>query len=103
MPGIETANRVSRKKKIHNACDFIYNDPRGSEGLILKARLLGKRMKNMPIADVEDYLLKVAEKDPDKIIDLYTGHPLSIRLENGGELTKLFTSTVQDVIERNIV
>lgn len=39
----------------------------------------------------------------DNIIDLYTGHPLSIRLENGGEITKLFTSTVQDVIERNIV
>ena len=39
----------------------------------------------------------------DNIIDLYTGHPLSIRLENGSELTKLFTSTVQDVIERNIV
>lgn len=80
MPGIETANRVSRKKKIHNACDFIYNDPRGSEGLILKARLLGKRMQNMPIADVEDYLLKVAEKDPDKIIDLYTGTDTNLRL-----------------------
>jgi hypothetical protein len=80
MPGIETANRVSRKKKIHNACDFIYNDPRGAEGLILKARLLGKRMKNMPIADVEDYLLKVAEKDPDKIIDLYTGTDTNLRL-----------------------
>ena len=34
----------------------------------------------MPDADVEDYLLGIAEKDPDKIIKLYTGDDLALRL-----------------------
>lgn len=80
MPGVETAQKVSRKKKIHNACTFIYEDKRGAEGRVLMARLLGKHMKNMPDADVEDYLLSVAEKNPDKIIDLYTGSDTNLRL-----------------------
>ena len=37
-------------------------------------------MANMPDADVEDYLLGIAEKDPDKIIKLYTGDDLALRL-----------------------
>jgi hypothetical protein len=44
------------------------------------ARLLGKNMTNMPDADITDYLIQLAEKDPDKIINLYTGGDLSIRL-----------------------
>lgn len=79
-PGFESAKRVSRKKKIHNACAYILDDERGSEGRILMAKLLGKHMTNMPDADVEDYLLGIAEKDPDKIIKLYTGDDLSLRL-----------------------
>lgn len=80
MPGVETANRVSRKKKIHQAAEFIYQDPRGAEGRLLMARLLGKHMKNMPDSDVEDYLLTVAEKSPDKIINLYTGGDTPLRI-----------------------
>lgn len=79
-PGLETAARISRKQKIHNACSYIYDDPRGAEGRLVMARLLGKRMRNMPDADVEDYLLKVAEKDPNKIIDLYTGTDTNLRI-----------------------
>jgi 23S rRNA A2030 N6-methylase RlmJ len=37
-------------------------------------------MKNLPDADVEDYLLQVAEKNPDKIISLYTGSDTNLRL-----------------------
>ena len=37
-------------------------------------------MKNMPDADVEDFLLQVAEKNPDKIINLYTGTDMSLRI-----------------------
>jgi hypothetical protein len=44
------------------------------------ARLLGHRMDSMPDADVTDYLLQIAEKDPEKIINLYTGGDTSIRL-----------------------
>lgn len=80
IPGVETAQRVSNKKKIHNAQSFIYGDERGAEGRLLMARLLGRNMTNMPDADVEDYLLQVAEKDPDKIIGLYTGDDLQLRI-----------------------
>lgn len=79
-PGVETANKISRKRKIHQASEYIFTDERGSEGRLLKARLLGKNMKNMPDADVEDYLLQVAEKNPDKIINLYTGTDMSLRI-----------------------
>ena len=34
----------------------------------------------MPDADIEDYLLSVAEKNPDKIISLYTGNDTSLRI-----------------------
>lgn len=80
MPGIETAQRVSKKKLVHKALDFIFNDEQGLEGLLTKAKLLGHRMVNAPAADVEDYLVSVAEKDPKKIIDLYTGTDTRLRL-----------------------
>ena len=37
-------------------------------------------MDNMPDADVTDYLLQIAEQDPEKIISLYTGGDTAIRL-----------------------
>lgn len=79
-PGVEANRRVSRKKLKHDAETFIYNDERGYEGRVLKAKLLGHRMDNMPDADVTDYLLQVAEQDPDKIISLYTGGDTAVRL-----------------------
>ena len=79
-PGVETQRRVSRKKKIIEACNFITGDPQGADGRLLKAKLLGKHMSNMPSADVEDYLLIVAEKDPERIIKLYTGDDNDLRL-----------------------
>ncbi|MDE5977075.1 MAG: hypothetical protein K2G70_01220 [Turicibacter sp.] len=79
-PGVETQRRVSRKKKIMEACNFIINDTQGADGRLLKAKLLGKHMSNMPSADVEDYLLTVAEKDPERIIKLYTGEDNDLRL-----------------------
>lgn len=79
-PGVEANRRVSRKKLKHDAESYIYNDDRGYEGRVLKARLLGHRMDNMPDADVTDYLLQVAETDPEKIINLYTGGDTAVRL-----------------------
>lgn len=79
-PGIEAQRRVSRKKKVLEACNYIVNDSKGADGRLMKAKLLGKHMTNMPSTDVEDYLLAVAEKDPDKIIKLYTGEDLDLRL-----------------------
>lgn len=79
-PGVEANRRVSRKKLKHDAESYIYDDERGYDGRVLKARLLGHRMDGMSDADVTDYLLQVAERDPEKIINLYTGGDLAVRL-----------------------
>lgn len=79
-PGIETQRRVSRKQLIHKAESFIYDDPHGTDGQLNMAKLLGKNMSNQPVADVVDYLISVAEKDPQKIINLYTGDDISLRI-----------------------
>lgn len=79
-PGLDTQRRVSRKKLIYKAESFIYDDPHGAEGQLNMARILGKDMKNQPQADVIDFLIRVAEKDPNKIINLYTGDDISLRL-----------------------
>ena len=79
-PGLDTQRRVSHKQLIHKAESFIYDDPRGADGQLNMARILGKDMRNQPTADVIDFLIRVAEKDPKKIIDLYTGDDISLRL-----------------------
>jgi len=79
-PGVEANMRVSRKKLKHDAESYIYGDERGYDGRVLKARLLGHRMEGLADADVTDYLLQVAEQDPDKIINLYTGGDTAVRL-----------------------
>jgi hypothetical protein len=79
-PGLETQRRVSRKQQVLRACNFIADDSKGHEGRLQMARLLGKNMSNLPSADVEDYLYSIAEKHPEKIIKLYTGDDLTLRL-----------------------
>ena len=79
-PGAAAASRVSRKKLIHKAINFILDDALGLEGMLTKAKLLGKRMNNAAASDVEDFLIKKAEKDPESIIDLYTGSDTQLRL-----------------------
>ena len=79
-PGLDTQRRVSHKQLIHKAESFIYDDPRGADGQLNMARILGKDMRNQPTADVIDFLIRVAEKDPNKIINLYTGDDISLRL-----------------------
>ena len=37
-------------------------------------------MRNVPSADITDYLISVAEKFPEKIINLYTGGDTKLRL-----------------------
>ena len=69
-PGLESQRRVTRRKLIVEASNHIMNDERGYEGRLLAAKVLGRNMKNQPNADVEDYLLSIAEKTPEKIIEL---------------------------------
>lgn len=79
-PGLETAKKVTRKQLVHKAQSFIYDDDRGLDGYISKAKLLGRNMSTFPAVDIIDYLCEQAEKNPQKIIDLYTGHDTSLRL-----------------------
>lgn len=79
-PGEEMQIKVTQKKLQHTAISYIVDDPKGSAGRALIAKLLGKSMKNAPDADIEDYLISVAERDPERIIDLYTGEDTGLRL-----------------------
>lgn len=79
-PGYESQRRVTRKRLILEASNYIMNDERGYEGRLLIAKLLGRNMSNQPNADVEDFLLSIAEKTPEKIINCYTDGDTSLRL-----------------------
>lgn len=70
-PGYEIKKKNSRKKLINMAETIIFNS--SLEDQVKLARLLGKNMKNAPAADVEDYLLQRAAKDPQLVIDMKTG------------------------------
>ena len=79
-PGFESQRRVTRRKLIVEASNYIMDDERGYEGRLLVAKVLGRDMKNQPNADVEDYLLSIAEKTPEKIINCYTGGDIQLRM-----------------------
>lgn len=79
-PGLEAQRRVTRRRLIVEASNYIMNDERGYEGRLLVAKVLGRDMKNQPNADVEDYLLSIAEKTPEKIINCYTGGDIQLRM-----------------------
>lgn len=80
VPEEDTERRLSKKDKFRQAMNFIYDDPKGAEGRVLIARLLGRNMKGVSDNEVKDYLLSIAESDPDKIINSYTGDDTSLRL-----------------------
>jgi len=79
-PGVLSEKRVTRTKLVVKAKNFIINDERGYDGFLIIAKVLGRNMVNQPAADVEDYLLSVADKTPEKIIELYTGGDLQLKL-----------------------
>jgi len=79
-PGLQAQQRVGKKKKYRDALTWILDDERGYEGRLIRAKILGRDMKNQPDVDVTDFLCQIAEKDPDKIISLYTGDDISLRI-----------------------
>ncbi len=80
IPGMFAEKRVTRTKLVVKAKNYIINDERGYDGLLIIAKVLGRNMVNQPAADVEDYLLSVADKTPERIIELYTGGDLQLKL-----------------------
>lgn len=77
-PGKEAETRNSNKRKVHEATEFIYKD--SPDGRYLKAELLSNPMSGLPESEVEDYLVSVAVKHPDKIKELYTGSDMHLRI-----------------------
>lgn len=77
-PGYESKKKVDKKRLVSDAFVHIFSDT--LDGMITKCKLLGKHMRNVPSADVTDYLISVAEKFPEKIINLYTGGDTKLRL-----------------------
>ena len=77
-PGAEAKSKVTRKQLIHKAEGYIFGD--SPEGAYQKCRILGHEMKGAILSDVQDYLLIVAGKEPEKIIDLYTGSDTQLRI-----------------------
>lgn len=79
-PGMEAQKKLTARKLKLQAQNFIVQDDSGYEGWLRMARVLGRNMTNQPAADVEEFLFSVAEKTPEKIIELYTGGDIQLRL-----------------------
>lgn len=77
-PGYEAKLKNNRNREVFEAKAFIYQDT--SEGLLQKVKLLGHTMIGRPIDEVEQYLIDYAERNPEKVKDLYTGADTQLRL-----------------------
>ena len=78
VAGEDSERNLTRKKKILDAYQFIYNDT--PNGILTKCRLLGRDMRNAPFSDAQYLLIEEADKHPDKILDLYTGQDTGLQL-----------------------
>ncbi len=88
-PGEVTKARVTKKQLIFKAEQYIYNDSESDR--IKKCKVLGRDLRNAYPADVLDYMISIAEKDPKKIIDMY---------EDDGWKMHLF---ILDAIEKGVI
>ena len=70
--------RVNRIQLVTKAYTYIEND--SASGRLTKCKLLGKAMRNAPDTDIQDYLYSRAEKNPNEIIELYTGSDQALKL-----------------------
>lgn len=73
-----TKHKISKKEIIYKASSYIYEDSDSER--IKKARVLGRDLRRASKADVLDYLITKAEKDPRKIIQLYEGEDWKMQL-----------------------
>lgn len=81
VPDIESARKVTKRELIHKAETYIFNDAAGADGRRKMAKILGKlSTTNAPDADIKEYLLDTAARNPEQIINLYTGSDLNMRI-----------------------
>ena len=77
-PGELTKAKVSKKQLIFKASQYVYEDSERER--IKKCKVLGRDLQNAIPADIIDYLIENAEKNPKKIIDLYEGEDWKMHL-----------------------
>lgn len=77
-PGEITKAKVDKKQYVYRALSYIYEDSESER--IKKCRVLGRNLNTAVPADILDYLIEIAEKNPKKIIDLYEGEDWKMHL-----------------------
>ena len=77
-PGRDSQIKINKEKQITTAKQYLFQDT--EKGLKQKVRLLGHNMERVPVSDILAYLLDIANKTPDKIVDLYTGGDIPLRI-----------------------
>lgn len=77
-PGELTKARLDKKQLIFRASQYVYEDSETER--IKKCRVLGRNLTNAIPADILDYLIENAEKNPKKVIDLYEGEDWRMQL-----------------------
>jgi hypothetical protein len=78
IPGEASERSVKKRMLVTKAWMYIEQD--SVDGRLTKCKLLGKNLKHAPSSDVQDYLYTEAEKNPEKIIDLYTNGDTALKL-----------------------
>ena len=74
----EAAKNVAKKEKKYEAVNCVMND--SPVNYHLRSILLGTDMGTESPVVIKDYLLDIAESAPEKILDIYKSHDLSLRL-----------------------
>ncbi len=88
-PGEIAKAKIDKKQQVHRACGYIYEDSEVER--IKKCRVLGRNLANAIPADILDFLIDKAEKDPKQILALY---------EDEGWKMQLF---ILDAIDRGVI
>lgn len=73
-----TQYKMDKKQIVFKAMQYIYED--SEQERIKKCRVLGRNLATAIPADILDYLIEIAEKDPKKIINLYEGEDWKMNL-----------------------
>lgn len=79
-PVMEAQRSVSVEKTKFDAKKLIFEDPRGDAGRRIMCKIIGRDMDTASDSDVTEYLLKLADRAPQRIITLYTGDDLNLRI-----------------------
>jgi hypothetical protein len=77
-PGEITKAKITKKQLVHRASTYIYEDSERER--IKKCKVLGRDMRFAIPADILDFLIDKAEREPKKIIELYEGEDWKLRL-----------------------